>query len=114
MKEHKKTLQLPTQEVKQYQELLELNESAEGYGRDGVIESYTVHFDDGIDADITLVNTDSGPYLNCVLFDEHGEEFALIEPQFTLAQKFVWTTYDNGEEVQYILVIEGKESPVNL
>ncbi len=48
-----------------------------------IIETFTVKFKDGREADIKVVNgsEDSGPYIDAVLFED-GQEIAVCEPVF--------------------------------
>jgi hypothetical protein len=62
-----------------------------GGGKDAaVIATYTVQFANGAQADIKVVNSQDGPYVDPVLFDQNGCEIALIEPQYELLGQYQW------------------------
>ena len=65
--------------------LQEMNRILDGPGledtdRDGIVQMFTGQFDDGCFADIKVCNGDT-PWIDAVLFDPHGSEIALVEPQ---------------------------------
>jgi len=113
MKEHKKTLQISEENIKRFNDFLNSEESIPGYRGGDFVDGFVVDFGNGFQADIDLINSDDCPYLNCVLF-EHGCEIALLEPQYELQGEYIWKTSIHGEELEFTLIIESKDSPVNL
>lgn len=67
-----------------------------------VLFSITARWPDGTQADIKLVNGDP-PYIDPVLFDEHGEEIALGEPEAkTIEGTYRW---DADEDIYELKII---------
>lgn len=57
----------------------------------------TAKFGDGIEADIKVIDTDTGPWIDAILFD-NGSEQVVIEPQYVLLGKYPFE-YDNKKYV---------------
>ena len=51
------------------------------HGTDDVIDVFTARFGDGSEADIKVCNGEPSPWIDAVLFDEHGVELAVMEPR---------------------------------
>ena len=49
--------------------------------------SLTANFGEGIEVDIKVIDTDNGPYVDAILFDE-GSEQMVLEPQYVLLGKY--------------------------
>lgn len=79
-----------------YKEVLHRNNFHPDYPKDGIIDSLSVTFDNGYQADIKLCNSDeeSSPWVDAVLFDENGCELAVIEPQDSMTGEFVFEYED--------------------
>jgi hypothetical protein len=48
--------------------------------------SLTAKFGNGIEADIKVIDTDTGPWIDAALYD-NGEEVVIVDPQYTLLKK---------------------------
>lgn len=61
--------------------LLALNTQSPRDGRDAVLMTFTVHFEDGCEADIKVCNGDTGPWIDPVLFDANGCELCVLQEE---------------------------------
>ena len=73
------TLLVETHVLEEMNRILE-NPGLEDTDRDAIIQTFTGQFSDGCSADIKVCNGDT-PWIDAVLFDPHGSETALLEPQ---------------------------------
>lgn len=75
---------------------LSRNQAVEDARECDVLQTFTVRFKDGCEADLKICNGDSGPYLDPVLFDPDGGEIAVLEPHFDQINpgKFRWEMDD--------------------
>jgi len=60
---------------------LELDHAVEDSGDGEVLHKETFNFKDGHEIDLKIVNSESGPYVDAVLFFE-GDEITVLEPQY--------------------------------
>ncbi len=63
-------------------ELLALGVEDEDSGEDELIYYINVTFENGIEADIKVYNSEDGPWIDSYLVDESGITFCLGEPDF--------------------------------
>lgn len=99
-------IKVPKAKADEIQKWLDSNESIPDAGKTEVVEKWTVNFDGIYEADIKLVNTVSGLYLDCILFDE-GSEVGLLDPQYVFLG--VYPIEKNNET--YTVVIELDTAP---
>ena len=83
-------IKIPVEELAEVQRLLDSNELIPDCRDAEVYQKWTGKFPDGFECDIKLVNAEGGPYLDCVLFDHHGCELAVIEPAYSLPGEYTW------------------------
>lgn len=62
-------------------QMLRERKRVDGYGRHELLHTETVKFDRHIEADIKLVNSDEGPFVDPVLFED-GHQIGIGEPEF--------------------------------
>lgn len=96
-------LKVNAETVRDMRRLLRLKTAAEDENKD-VIQTFTVKFDDGWQADIKVCNGchDSGPYVDPVLFDEGGGERHVLDVQDDIVGKF---EFDCDGRI-YVAVVE--------
>ena len=76
------TFKVPESDLAWANGLLAKGVAAEGFGRDQVIKTWSARFEDGLEVDLKLVNSASGPYIDAVLFED-GCEVQVLDPDFT-------------------------------
>ena len=81
---HESVLLIPTHDAEEAQRLLDTDVAIPDCGHDGIYQTWSGSFKDGTQFDIKVVNTDNGPYVDAVLFDEKGHEISVCEPAYTL------------------------------
>ena len=62
-------------------------------GNEETIKTFTAKFKNGKEADIKICNApkdEGGPYIDSVLFDENGNEIALLDVGESLIEEFVF------------------------
>ena len=94
-------IQIPSEQLKNLNKLLSQLERSPDYKDASVIETFTAKFDNGIEADIKVVNGD-GPYIDPVLFKNGNEVQCLQDPSESLEGEYIFE-YKNQ---QYVVVIE--------
>jgi hypothetical protein len=80
-----RNIKVPSKEAEQIQKWLNSNEPIPDAGKYEVVKTYSADFDNGIVADIKVVNSPSGAYIDAVLFDD-GSEVQTMEPRYTLVK----------------------------
>lgn len=76
------TIKISTQLTDSINDLLKMNESLSDCGNGEILFTFTSIIENSTyEVDIKVVNSDSGPYVDAVLFDENLEVFSL-EPSF--------------------------------
>ena len=90
--------------AQEIQTLLDKDVAVEDAGSDEIMNTFTVDFGDGIQVDINFINTDSGPYLDAILFNQ-GSEVYVAEPSWQLVGEYDLMFGDT----QYILTIKEKQ-----
>lgn len=86
------------------QELVEICEAGvqvEDAREDELLYYITVEFEDGIEADIKLYNSDSGPWVDAYLVDKFGNCTSLIAPDDDIFGEYNF--YDNGNEYRVVV-----------
>jgi len=68
-----------------------------------VMESMTVNFSNGIEADIKIVDTDTGPWIDAVLFDK-GSKVLVLEPHYVFLGEYFFIYND----VKYVVKVSKK------
>lgn len=101
-----KHIKIPQSEAEQIQKWLDSNEAVPDSGKNEIIKKWSVNFDGNLEADIKLVNTESGPYLDCVLFED-GSEVGLLEPQYVLLGVY---PFEHGDK-KFTVIIESDVIP---
>ena len=89
--------------MQEMQKLLDKDMPVEDAGSDEVMNTFTVDFGDGIEADIKFCNTDNGPYIDAVLFNQ-GSEVFVLDPQYIFEGEY---SFEFGG-VNYTLTIKGE------
>ena len=82
-----KKLEIEEAELNELNCYLSLNTAVSNFGPDEIIKTYSVSFHDKIRAELDIQNTEDGPYVNAILFDD-GQEVGLIEPCYELHGKY--------------------------
>lgn len=72
-----KIIEIPTDELKEMNKILNLKRASVNHKKDEVIKTYTAKFGEKIEADIKVCNGDS-PYVDAVLFED-GNEVDVLE-----------------------------------
>ena len=92
--------------AKEYQALLDRTAYDPESSKDDVIETFSGTFKNGFEVDIKVVNgdTESGAYIDPVLFDENNNEVGLCDPSDTLLGEY---RFDVGENIYYVIVQKG-------
>lgn len=113
MKEHTATIKIPREILDEMNEILALDHEYEDAGHTEVIETYTVRFDDGCEADIKVCNGDEGgPFVDPVLFDENGCEIMCIEVADQLDGEYIFRRPDpnkwDKDSDQYTVIVEAE------
>lgn len=82
-------LEISKSKREEINKMLELNEAVGGKELNGVIiESFTAKVEDtSLEVDIKLVDTEDGPYLDIILFED-GYEMYCLEPQYELNEEY--------------------------
>jgi hypothetical protein len=73
-------IKLTVEEINEANKLISVHTLHRKYKDGSVIDSWTVYFEDGCQADIKLVQADSICYIDPVLFDENGCELIAGSP----------------------------------
>lgn len=97
----KKTITISKAEAEQIQDWLDDDHPIPDCGHCEVVQRWTAKFNDVFEADIKLCNGNTGPYLDCILF-ENGNECDLIEPQYDILGDF---PFQDREGNHYIATI---------
>lgn len=98
-----RTIQIPAQEIRVIENWLTSDHALPQAGECETISTYTVKFAEQVEADIKVVNSDSGPYVDAVWFDD-GCEIGFLEVRDTLLGEYVFIDkYDNAE---YKVIVE--------
>lgn len=98
-----KTIKIDSAEATEIQEWLTSCKPVSDYGECDTIKTYTVKFDDNIEADIKVVNGDDGPYIDAVWFDD-GCEIGFLEPFYTFLGEYYF--FDKYESQEYMVVVQ--------
>lgn len=80
--EHHKTIVLPRDLLRKYNELLESSDSAEDAGKTELLHTITTAIENTeYEVDIKIVNSESGCYVDAVLF-HNNHEVMCLEPSY--------------------------------
>lgn len=93
-------IQVPANRIKELQDMIDNNIMDPTIDRDNCVEVFTAQFGDGIEADIKVVNSKDGPWIDPVLFDD-GHQCGLLEPDYQLEGE-----YNFGEYNGYTYIVE--------
>lgn len=81
----------------QWNNMLAAHRQVDAAGEAEVIDQFSVNFGDGWEADIKLVNGDTGPYIDAVLF-LGGHEVLALDPSFeTINGDYHWEPVDDED-----------------
>jgi hypothetical protein len=105
-----KVIKVPAKEFDYYQKVLQFSEQIPDFDTNGVAETYTAKFDNGIEADIKVCNAEAesgGAYIDPVLFKldksrKFSYEVCVLEVADTLDGQYNFEY--NGDEYQVIVV----------
>lgn len=105
----KKTIEVPGREYDELTELLKLNGPAEKAGRDEILGCFTAEFDDGLEVDVKVVNSDGGPgeggpWSEAVLFQD-GSEIACSEVCDTLGGEWRFQIHRDEHETEFVVTV---------
>ncbi len=94
---------LPSSQIAFYNRFLAMKQGSKEYKRDCQISSATILLDNNMSVDFNLVNgnSDSGPYLDVVLFDENGCEIESLPP-FAEKMEGLYSFDKHGVSVEII------------
>ena len=68
------------------------------------VESYTVKFENGYEADLKVVGCqEDSPYAECVLFDAEGYEAGLSDPEFEFSGDWDVYDYDGNQYIVHVI-----------
>jgi hypothetical protein len=89
-------IEIDENELNDMNKYLSSDTAIANFGPDEVIKNYSVNFTDNIRAELDIQNTEDGPYVNAMLFEDN-QEVAMIEPLYELHGKYLFnhnnTTY---------------------
>ena len=90
-----------------FNRFLAMKKGSPDHKRDRQIASHTVLLSDTYSVDFNLVNGDSeaGPYLDVVLFDDNGEEVQTLPPERNQLEG-TYKFYDSVEKRELTLIIQ--------
>lgn len=93
-----------------WKRLLSLDKADEQSGKDEVIDKIVIDIGHEMEVDIKLVNSESGPYIDAILFD-NSHEVVVLEPIFDeLVGEFIfdyeYTQDEVSSTVRYWILIE--------
>lgn len=89
---------IPNQKVEQIDQFLKQNSAVPDCGACEVLETITIPIQNTpLEVDLKVVNSDSGPYLDVVLY-ENGNEIATLPPGYD-SIKGEYTFDIDGEEI---------------
>ena len=104
MKKFEVKIKLPKKTINEMNKLLKQKVMCDDYGRDQTIETFTAHFDNGMEMDIRICNgsEEDSPYICYELFDK-GEE---IDSNSSTTEKLndSFTLFD-GEDTYIVKII---------
>ena len=97
------TLRLPKADVDYYDLILDGKGNWEDWYED-YVESYTVRFDNGVEADLKVVGCgDDSPYAELVLFNDSGSEIGFSDAEYDFSGDWeIWDDEDNHYIVHVI------------
>lgn len=94
-----KTIRIPENEAAIIQKWLDSNKPISDAGEIETVKCFTAIFDDGIEVDIKVCNSDTGPYIDAVMFEDNCE-IGFLEVRDTLIG-----IYDFREDQDFYRVI---------
>lgn len=83
----KKSLKINRAISKKLQKWIDSNQPIPDAGDDEVVMTYTLHFPSKIEADIKVCNSDNGPWIDAVLFED-GSEVCVLEPGYKILGEY--------------------------
>lgn len=101
-----KHIKISKTEANQVQEWILADKTIPDSNDQDIVKKWTTCFDGIFEADIKLVNTLNGPYLDCILF-KNGHQVCVLEPQYLLLGEYPFEY--NGET--FTVVIELDTNP---
>lgn len=99
-----RTIQIPATEAVTIQGWLDSDHLVAGtVGKEDTIKRFTVKFEENVEADIKVCNSEDGPFIDAVWFDE-GCEIGFLDCRRTLLGEYIFIDkYDNAE---YKVIVE--------
>lgn len=92
-------LEIPKKRKDEINQQLASNQEVGHKDDDDVLDCFTAKVPDtNLEVDIKLVDTESGPYLDIVLFDE-GVEVTCLDPLYELKEEYIIGDGDNEVKV---------------
>ena len=95
------TVFISKKEHERLQKLIDQNRMDPKNDRDGICQTMTAQFDNGIEADIKICNSENGPWIDPVLFF-NGSEIGVLEPQYTIEGEYLFEIDEN----EFIVKVE--------
>ena len=102
---YRATLRLSKDELDYYDLILDGGGDWQDEWYEDKVESYTVRFENGVEADLKVVGCgDESPYAEMVLFNDKGGEIGFSEPEYEFSGE--WEAWD-ADDNQYIVNVVG-------
>ncbi len=96
------TIQVPIIDANMIQSWLDSGVQIPDAGEIETVKIYTTMFAGDVEADIKVCNSDDGPYIDAVWFDD-GIEIGFLEVRDTLLGEYVFTDKYDGAEYKVIV-----------
>lgn len=95
-------IEIPIIDANMIQSWLDAGEMISSAGECETIKTYTAMFAGEVEADIKVVNGDTGPYIDAVWFDD-GIEIGFLDVRDTLLGEYIFTDKYDGAEYKVIV-----------
>jgi len=112
--ERKTQVTVPASEYDQLEKFLMQEEAVSDAGRDEVLGCYTGKFEDGIQVDVKVVNSEDGPWSEAVFFNKRGSEIGCTEVYDTLGGLFECKVKNGFHWNIYRVIVEREASSAKI
>lgn len=111
--EYVTTIKIDKETLDYYNLLLELDKAVEKTGRDELICKWTAEWEDGLQVDLKIVNSEDGPYIDPVVFNQQGAQIDFMEQQFELEGDYTFYPTVQKGDLQvgepHIVIVESSQ-----
>lgn len=105
LRTNERTVFISHKAAKEIQEAMDNNLPLKDSYDNEIVECLTAEFGNGIEADIKVINTDNGPYIDAVLFHDNCD-VCTLEPAYEIKGEYYFEY--SGEE--YVVKVDTKKS----